>query len=223
VLLPLIFAVPFVEARIYHWVDDAGTSHYSSTPPPEVVDRQRRVLDSRGLEREVLRAPATAGDREREAQAREMERQEALRREEEKARVLAARAAQVARARQLHHAYADVDEIIEVRDRRVAEVTNRLLLSERQQAALQRDHDRIAAQIEGAGRDQERYRTELADLSERLERELRYQEGQRALIAEIAGQAEADLEDYRRLVRPGPAHQEGLAPLDSLHTPTQDL
>lgn len=206
-LLPFLFSAPVLQAQIYHWIDDAGTAHYSSTPPPTVADRERRILDHRGHEREVLRAPLTEQERALEAAALEAEREKIRQREEEQARELAAQAATAARTWQLHQIYANVDEIIAMRDRRVGDVANRLLLSERQEHTLQRDHDRIAAQLAALGddsRNRERYRAELADLDQRIERERRYQASQRAIITEIEAHAEQEIEDYQHLVRPGP-------------------
>lgn len=202
-LLPLIFLVAPLDARIYRWVDDGGIVHYSTTPPPAAAQREMRVLDAQGREQQVRPAPPTAEERERAAEAREQERQEALRREEERARQHAELAAREMRARQLHRAYASVDEIREQRDRRLAMVENTLLLSNSQEETLQRERDRIAAQIERApadSRDLERYRTELTDLNQRIEREQLFQQRQREALNAIMDQAEADIRDFERFV-----------------------
>lgn len=204
-LLPLILLVPPLDARIYRWVDDGGIVHYSTTPPPAASQRELRVLDAQGLERQVRPAPPTAEEREREAEAREQQRQEALRREEERARQLAEVAAREARARQLHRAYASVDEILEQRDRRLAMVENTLLLSRSQEETLRRERERIAAQIERApadSRELERYRRELADLDQRIEREELFQHRQRESLNAIRGHAETDIRDFERFLGP---------------------
>nr|WP_296748510.1 DUF4124 domain-containing protein [Thioalkalivibrio sp.] len=204
-LLPLVFLVPPLDARIYRWVDDGGIVHYSTTPPPAASQRELRVLDAQGRERQVRPAPPTAEEREREAEARERQQQEALRREEERARQQAEVAAREARARQLHRAYASVDEIVEQRDRRLAMVENTLLLSKSQEETLRRERARIAAQIERApanSRDLERYRTELADLTQRLEREHLFQQRQREALNAIRDHAETDIRDFERFVAP---------------------
>lgn len=204
-LLPLIFLVPPLDARIYRWVDDGGIVHYSTTPPPAAAQREMRVLDAQGRQQQVRPAPPTAEERERAAEAREQQRQEALRREEERARQQAELAAREVRALQLHRAYASIDEIHEQRDRRLAMVENTLLLSESQEETLQRERDRIAAQIERApadSRDLERYRTELADLNQRIERERLFQQRQREALNAIRDQAETDIRDFERFVTP---------------------
>jgi hypothetical protein len=204
VLLPLLFLVPPLDAQIYRWVDDAGVVHYSRTPPPAAAEREIRELDARGLEREVRPAPPTAEDRERAALAREQQRLEAERLEQERARQQAEAAAREVRVRQLHQAYASVEDIEEQRDRRLGMVQNALLLSERQEVTLQRERDRIAAQVEGAreGSNLQQYQAQLADLDRRIAREHAFQERQRETMAEIEASAAADLEDYQRLVLP---------------------
>jgi hypothetical protein len=204
-LLPLIFLVPPLDARIYRWVDDGGIVHYSTTPPPAASQRELRVLDTQGREQQVRPAPPTAEERERQAEAREQQRQDALRREDERARQQAEATARDARARQLHRAYASVDEILEQRDRRLAMVENTLLLSNSQKETLRRERERIATQIERASadsRDLERYRTELADLNQRIEREQLFQQRQREALNAIRDHAEADIRDFERFVKP---------------------
>jgi hypothetical protein len=205
VLLPLLFLVSPLGAQIYRWVDDAGVVHYSKLPPPAAAEREIRELDAQGRERDIRPAPPTAEDRERAAEVREQQRLEAERLEQERARQQAEAAARAARVRQLHQAYASVDDIEEQRDRRLGMVENALLLSERQEATLQRERDRIAAQVEGAGErspNLPQYQAQLADLDRRIAREHAFQQRQRETIAEIEASAAADLEDYQGLVLP---------------------
>ncbi|MCA1790349.1 MAG: DUF4124 domain-containing protein [Thioalkalivibrio sp.] len=202
-LLPLIFLVPPLDARIYRWVDDGGIVHYSTTPPPAASHRELRVLDAQGRQQQVRPAPPTAEERERAAEAREQQRQEALRREEERARQQSEVAAREARARQLHRAYASVDEIREQRDRRLSMVENTLLLSNSQEETLRREQDRIAAQIERApadSRELERYRAEIVDLNQRIEREQLFQQRQQEVLDTLRDQATADIRDFERFV-----------------------
>lgn len=196
-----------VDAQIYRWVDDAGVVHFTTTPPPETAHRERRVLDRHGIERDVLPAPMTPEERERQEVERERERIEMQRREQEQARRIEEGRALNARVRQLHHAFASVDEIIEQRDRRLALVANTLALSANQEATLQRERDRIAAQLDdprASPENRERYRRELADLDRRIAQEQAFQQRQRAAMDDIRAQAAADIQDYERLVLPVP-------------------
>lgn len=195
-----------LEARIYRWVDDAGVVHYSTTPPPSAAERELRILDEQGRQRQVRPAPPTAEDREREAQARERERMEAEQRAEEQARQRAEAAALEARVRQLHASYASADEIRQQRDRRLAMVENTLRLSERQETTLQSELERIAAQLRSNHADAQsidRYRAELADIQDRIQREWAFQRRQLEVMNEIRAEAEVDIGDYERYVAPG--------------------
>ena len=203
-LLPLaVFLLPPADARIYRWTDDAGVVHYSTTPPPSAADRELRILDNEGRQRQVRPAPPTAEERERAAKKREEERRETEQRKREQAQRQAEAAAREQRSRQLHAAYASVDEIRQQRDRRVEMVETTLMLSERQEATLQSELERIAAQMRSSQVDEHtmaRYREEFADLESRIHREWAFQRRQREMLAEIASSAEQDMRDFKRLM-----------------------
>ncbi len=163
------------------------------------------MLDGQGQEREVRPAPPTAEERERQARAEELERKEAEHRQQELLRRQAEAAAREARMRHLHQAYANVDEIGQQRDRRLAMVENTLALSEGQEAILQRERERIAAQITDSrpgSSDLERYLRELSDLDRRIKWEKDFQTRQREALAEIRNAAEADIRDFERFLAP---------------------
>ncbi len=163
------------------------------------------MLDGRGTEREIRPAPPTAEERELQAQAEERERQEAELRDQERARQQAEAAEQAARMRHLHRAYANVDEIREQRDRRLAMVENTLALSDSQERILQRERTRIAAQIADSrpdSRDLERYQRELSDLDRRIDWERDFQRRQREALTQIRDAAKADIRDFERFVAP---------------------
>lgn len=206
--MPLVvLLIPPADARIYRWVDDHGVVHYSTAPPPSAAERELRILDDEGRQRHVRPAPPTAADRERAAEARERERQEAERREQERAQRQAEAAARQARVRQLRASYQSVDEIREQRDRRLDMVETTLMLSERQEATLQSELERIAAQMRNSDVDErtmQRYRDEFADVESRIHREWAFQRRQREMIAEIMTAAEDDIRDYQALVTQAP-------------------
>jgi len=163
------------------------------------------LLDGRGQEREVRPAPPTAEERERQLRAEELERKEAEHREQELVRRQAEAAAREARLRHLHQAYANVDEIGQQRDRRLAMVGNTLALSESQKVMLQRERERIAAQISDSRPDSselERYLRELSDLDRRIKWENDFQTRQREALTEIRNAAEADIRDFERFLAP---------------------
>jgi len=183
-----------LSAQIFRWVDDKGVTHYSTTPPPQTAERERRVLDRTGQEREVLGGAGPVEDRESQAEARQAARLAAEQHQREQQR-----------AQQLRMLYVDESDILAQRDRRMALVRGNMALSESQAALLQREHDRIAAQVETATqrndtRNLERYQRELADLDQRLEREQAHRDRQQAMLDDIEAQAATDLDDFRRLV-----------------------
>jgi hypothetical protein len=207
-LVPLVvLMIPPVDARIYRWVDDAGVVHYSTTPPPSAAERELRILDSEGRQQQVRPAPPTAAERKRQAEARERERQEVERREREQAQRQAEAVALQVRARQLRAAYASLDEIRQQRDRRLAMVETTLMLSERQEATLQSELERIAAQMRSSHADEQamqRYRDEFEDLESRIHREWAFQRRQREMLAEIMASAEEDVRDFEQLLTQAP-------------------
>ncbi|TVP89212.1 MAG: DUF4124 domain-containing protein [Thioalkalivibrio sp.] len=207
-LVPLVaLLLPPADARIYRWTDNAGVVHYSTTPPPSSADRELRILDSEGRQRQVRPAPPTAEERERAAQERERERLEAERLEREQAQRQSEAAALERRARQLRAAYASVDEIRQQRDRRLEMVETTLMLSERQETTLQSELERIAGQMRNSQVDERtmaRYREEFADLESRIHREWAFQRRQREMLAEIMASAEEDKRDFEGLMNDVP-------------------
>jgi len=203
VILPLLLLAPALEAQIYRWVDDAGVTHFSTSPPPESAGRERTVLDRSGRPREVLPAPPTAEEREEEARRQELERLEAEQRAGEEARRQAEAAELRQRVRQLRQSYSSIEDILEERDRRLAVVENNLTLSAGQMETLRRERDRVTGQIDrhtGNAQTLERYQRELADLDRRLQRESAHQDRQREMGAEIEAAAQKDIDDYQRLL-----------------------
>lgn len=181
-------------AQIFRWVDEQGVTHYSTTPPPQTAERERRELDRAGQERRVIGGAGPVEDREAQAQAREMARLEEEQRRQEQAR-----------AQQLRMLYENEADIMAQRDRRLALLANNLTLSESQMVLLQREHARIGVQLENAekrgdARNIERHQNELADLEQRIQREEAHQARQQSMKADIEANAATDLEDYRRLV-----------------------
>ncbi|WP_038056905.1 DUF4124 domain-containing protein [Thioalkalivibrio sp. ALRh] len=193
-LLPLVLALP-AHADIYRWVDDDGTVHYSNSPQPEASQRERRVFDSHGLMREIIPAPPTAEERE-QARAEQEQAQQEL----EAARQ--ARADQAARERQLRQAYENLDEIEELRARRVAAIGGDIARSEAQEITLLRERERIRRQYESSesASARARFEVQLEDLEARIDRERAYRRGQEDRLAAIQQRLDLDRDDYQRLV-----------------------
>ncbi|WP_196800888.1 DUF4124 domain-containing protein [Thioalkalivibrio sp. ALE17] len=197
-VLLLGLAVP-VQADIYRWVDDDGTVHYSSTPQPETSQRERRIYDSEGRMREILPAPMSAEERAQAA----AEREQAERDLEATQR---ARQDRAAREQQLRRAYASLDEIEELRERRERSIAGNIQRSEAQEKTLLRERERIRRQLDGANEGSplaDRYRAELEELDARIARERQYRRGQRDRLSAIHERLDLDRRDFQQLVMNG--------------------
>ncbi len=94
--------------KLYRWVDDEGVVHYGEQIPPEYANRDRDVLNDQGVAVETEQGTIT--DEERAAMKREQER------EAERAREQAERSR---RDRMLLQMYLSVEDIENLRDRRL--------------------------------------------------------------------------------------------------------
>jgi hypothetical protein len=137
-LLPLLLLAiasgPAAAQKLYKWVDKDGQVHYGDRIPPEYADQDRDVLNQRGLtvgREEGAETPEEA--REREA------REKAARVAEEQAQ----------RDRMLISTYQNVDEIEQLRARRVDQIDAQILIQEQSLANLKARH---AEQLKRASR-----------------------------------------------------------------------
>lgn len=195
-LLALVNPAP---ADIYRWVDDDGTVHYSSTPEPETSQRERRVYDSEGRLRTVLPAPMSPEERARAA----AEREQAERDLEATQR---ARQDRAVRVTQLRQAYASLEEIEQLRERRERSIDANIHRSEVQERTLLRERERIRRQMRRADEGSaliRRYQAEIAELNARIARERQYRRGQQERLSAIHERLDLDRRDFQRLVMNG--------------------
>jgi hypothetical protein len=94
--------------KLYKWVDDNGVVHYGDSIPADDARRERRILNEQGVQVDVLPRQKTAAELAAEAEA-ERQYQAELERER--------RARE--RDRILLDTYLSVDEIADLRDRRI--------------------------------------------------------------------------------------------------------
>lgn len=134
--------------KIRRWVDDNGVVHYGEFVPPEYADRDRHVLNSQGVEIDFEQGEITAEERaefDRVAAEEESRRQQA--------------AAIARRDRMLLDTYLSVEDIEDLRDRRLElmesqiKVTEQYLSNLRKRLGdLQREAERFAQSASsGAG------------------------------------------------------------------------
>ena len=92
------------DGKIYSWTDENGQVHYSTQIPAEFAEQDKRVLNERGIEVDVIEGKKSAEELEAERIAREAEIAEEVKRRKDLA---------------LLGTYLTVEEIKLHRDRRV--------------------------------------------------------------------------------------------------------
>lgn len=137
-LLPLLLlalaSTPAAAQKLYKWVDKNGQVHYGDRIPPEYADQDRELLNQQGLS--VGREEGA--ETPEEARARE-EREKAARIAEERAQ----------RDRMLISTYQDVEEIEQLRARRLDQIDAQILIQEQSLTNLKARH---AEQVKRASR-----------------------------------------------------------------------
>lgn len=134
--------------QIRRWVDDNGVVHYSETVPPEYVDRDRDLLNSQGIT--VGFEEGLVTEEERAELARLAAAEEKRRRELE---------AIATRDRMLLDTYLSVEDIEDLRDRRLELMESQIKVTEqylgnlrKRLGDLQREAERLAESASaGAG------------------------------------------------------------------------
>ncbi|MFK8016769.1 MAG: DUF4124 domain-containing protein [Gammaproteobacteria bacterium] len=128
----LIGALPAQADKLYKWVDDNGVTHYGDSVPADDSRRERAVLNDQGVKVEVLPRQKTAQELAVEAQ-RQRELQAKAQRAE-KARE---------RDRILLDTYLSVDEIADLRDRRVLALEAQIGVTRHYMKNLQQKWDEL--------------------------------------------------------------------------------
>lgn len=145
--------------RYFRWVDENGVVHFGDRVPPQYVSEEHKVLNHRGVEVEVVSGQKSVEQIEKERREARLA-EEALRREEE-ARL---------RDRVLLSTYLSVDEIEDLRDRRVELLTAQIRVTELYL-------DNLRAKLEKLEADAKKYspysdNPEARPIDEKLAREL---------------------------------------------------
>lgn len=134
VISGLVLGASAAEAqRVYKWVDDAGVVQYGDRVPPEYADRDRTVLNSQGIPVDRQQGALTPEElAERELQAKL------------EADAQAQRAETARRDRMLLETYLSVEDIEDLRDRRLelleSQITVTQIYLENIRERLQRLH-----------------------------------------------------------------------------------
>lgn len=118
-LLCVAGGLTFAQQKLYRWVDENGVVHYGDRIPPEYVDQDRDILNHHGI---------PVGFEEGEITAEE--RAEKERREAESAEAERIRQERVRRDRMLLETYLSVEDIVDLRDRRLELVGAQIKVAE---------------------------------------------------------------------------------------------
>ena len=119
IALALPLAAADAQKRLYRWVDDEGVVHYGDRVPPEYANRDRDVLNERGIAVSREQGELT------EAEERALERQQAIEAAEMEARAEIAR-----RDRMLLETYLSVEDIESLRDQRLELLDSQIRVTE---------------------------------------------------------------------------------------------
>ncbi|MBN1239303.1 MAG: DUF4124 domain-containing protein [Gammaproteobacteria bacterium] len=128
--LPL--SAGFGQTRLYRWVDDQGVVHYGDRVPPEYANRDRDVLNDRGVTVDRQQGALT------EAEQKALEDQKAAEAAERAARAEVAR-----RDRMLLETYLSVADIEDLRDRRLELLESQIQVTELYIENLRESLDRL--------------------------------------------------------------------------------
>jgi len=156
----LLLAISAVHAeKVYKWVDNDGVTHYGDYIPPEYAELQHSVLNEQGVQLEVIEGALTDEQR----QQLRLETEIAVNAEK-------AREANELRDRVLLSTYLSVEEIQDLRDRRIELVQAQIHVTE---IYL----DNLRSKLEKLEVEAERYSPYNADpkakpIDEKLAREL---------------------------------------------------
>lgn len=112
-------ATPASQSKTYRWVDDQGVVHFGDHIPAEYADTESSVLNSQGII--VARVPGQKSPEEKAAEARAQAKLEEEKRLNEES---------IARDRVLLSTYLSVEEIEELRDRRLELVDGQMRVTQ---------------------------------------------------------------------------------------------
>ena len=116
----VLLAVSTAQAeKVYKWVDEEGVTHYGDYIPPEYSERQHSILNDQGVQLKVVEGALTYEQRKQ-------------RRLEAEAEAVAERAREASqlRDRVLLSTYLSVEEIEDLRDRRIELVQAQIHVTE---------------------------------------------------------------------------------------------
>lgn len=189
-------------ADLYKWVDDKGQVHYSDAVPADAVNKKRDVLDSKGVVVDEVGAAKTKAELEEEQRRKE---QEAIRQQQLKT--------QRKHDRMLLQTYNSASDIIDMRNRRIAAISDNITLNKNRIDKLNEDLTPLRKQIAGLqqnGREvPDELRRKVRNIEDHIAMRNRIIKQQHEEQARLRVRFQRDLDRFKALIgRTGPANRQ---------------
>lgn len=189
-------------ANLYKWVDDKGQVHYSDAVPPDAINKKRDVIDQKGVVIDEIGAAKTKAQSKEE---RRRKKQEAIRRQQLKA--------QQEHDRLLLQTYTSEGDIVNMRDRRISTIDDKITLNKDHIDKLKKDlvplRKQIAAMQQNGKEIPADLRDKVREIEDHISLRIKIIKQQRDELKRVREQFQKDLERFRTLtVHPEPAERQ---------------
>jgi hypothetical protein len=182
-------------ATLYRWVDENGNVQFSDTIPPDQVKQGHKQLNEQGI---VVNSVDKAKD---EAQL-EKERQERLRQERLRAEEEQRRKQQAIHDRLLLDSYINENDIIRIRDRKVATIESTIRITNKNIESLDKSLGSLESRLEGLKsrkKPTDELEQEITDTKQQIADFKTFIEKKRREQHKIRTEYDRDLERFREL------------------------
>lgn len=195
-IVSAVFAQPAVAAKLYKWVDDKGTVHYSDKLPPEASRNAHEELNKRGQTTDKVSRAKSEQER--------LEEHAAIAAEEEKRRRQAEiEAKQRIRDQILLDTFTTERDLVLTRDDRLSAVDSLINLTNSNNQRLKTQADETQAKVDAIaskGREvPENLTKQLENLNDQLAKNLEYIDAKQTERRGLVEQFDADLKRFREL------------------------
>jgi len=185
--LAALFTATAIQADSYRWVDDEGNVHYSDRVPAEAADRDRDVINQRGMITRRIEGSQSA--------------------QQQVSDVASNNERQARRDRMIRESYVSEQDIINARDQRLEGLESIINLARDRVHVLQDRLDELEQrrdEQESAGRTiSHNLREQIRVTRDGLEDNLRFIEEREQELMETREGYQADLERFRELSEKG--------------------
>ena len=174
-------------AKLYKWVDEDGKVHYSDKMPPDQIKHAHEKLNEHGVVKEKVDRDLTPEEKQakREAKARELA--------EAKAQLLKLEQMEKEREK-IMKSYSSEEQIIRLREERVAALNRNIELAEENLVIQQKNHDDLLKRAADKERNgevvSESFLEQISQVSEQMD-------FQRAFIKEKTAEIETTQAKYQ--------------------------